>query len=816
MRSRRLTFLFLAFYMIFIGGSAYYVFIFPLRLFHHAFITILLALWLANRIRTRSGLPSTSLNPFIYTAVALWMITSFASPDRRMALENTWFLVIHTPFFFVLVDLFQRGRQKLVMETQFILAATVVFITTVELSSWYFGLGIRPGTDIGWFNVMGPGAWLPLRWPPRMALAMNVSTLLAGYVAPLITLSIGWALTVKRRDYRITLMLLAMLLAIVLLLTLSRGGILSLTAALGVLIVFQLARWPRLAGRKVLRPLIGLGIIGILGLGALAMVFTLGRDRAAGTSVRMDMVTSGVEMALDNPLFGVGPGIFGREFRSYREQANAYDEYASAHNAYVNTAAETGLLGIIVSLALGLTLLRTWWYVWNEMDSPARKLRVEVAIAALIGVGVHSMVDVFTVTPVVLVILLLVAYSVTGHRTTLDSPPKGQLWPAIAALILILGYGVWLVQIDRAHLYYQLSLAKSDTALDDARTAARLDPSLTLYELQIANLLGQQVIGDPTTDIQPAITAYERAVALEPTWDVGWINLAALEYRAGNPDRALQHLETAWAINPRSPVVVHRARLAEEISAPDEEEIIAGYVTAIALSVELENRLPLSDFWTQTPLRRAALERFIAAQPADIQYRILAVHDPDRAHALIAQQPSSAAQWWITGEYALTVLQDATAAIEAFSEAINISRRAGDYYASRARAAYVSDPAAARRDLDMAYLLGTRFEFPNTIRARMEDTPAEMRRLLFQSLPPRIIRQQFAAVLYGGRIANFDLFPEMRFPGPGRSVMEPWYTLANALRSQGRLDDARQVYNAIIEYAPDEVEARQSLAALGE
>lgn len=816
MRSRRLLFLFLAFYLIFIGGSAYYVFIFPLRLFHHAFVTVLLVLWLAGRVRTRRGLPYTPLNPYIYTAVGVWLIASLASPDRRMALENTWFLVIHTLFFFVLVDLFQRGRQKLVMETQFILAATVVFITLVELASWYFGLGIRPGTDVGWFNVIGPGAWLPLRWPPRMALAMNVSTLLAGYVAPLITLSIGWALTMKRRDYRITLLLLAGLLALALMLTLSRGGILSLTAAISVLILFQLARWPRLARRRVLRPLIGLGIAAILSLGALAMVFTLGRDRAAGTSVRLDMVTSGVEMALENPLLGVGPGIFGREFRTYRESTNAYDEYASAHNAYVNTAAETGLLGIVVSLMLGIALLRTWWRVWNAMDSPARKLRIEATVAALIGVGVHSMVDVFTVTPVVLVILLLVAYSITGHRSALDSPPPGQRWPAIGALLLVVGYGGWLAQIDRAHLHYQFSLGESDTALNDVGTAARLDPSLRLYELQIANLTGRQTLDDPTADLQPAISAYERALTLEPTWDVGWINLAALEARTGNPERALQHLETASAINPRSPVALHLARLAEEIGALDDEQIIARYVAGIGLAVELENRLPLSHFWTQTPLRRAALERFIAAQSADIQYRILVVHDPDRAYTLVAEQPSTAAQWWITGEYALTVLQDASAARAAFSEALRLSGRVGDYYAARARATFTSDPDAARRDLDMAYLLGTRFEYPNATRALMTDTPGERRRLLFQSLPPRIIRQQFAAVLYGGRMANFDLFPEMRFPGPGRSVMQPWYTLADDLRTQGRLNDARQVYRAIIDYAPDETEAHQMLNVLGE
>src|SRR5215212_4073493 len=194
MRSRRFPLLFLAIYLVFLGGSAYFGLFFPVRVLHHAVMTLLLAGWLINRIRRGCGLPSTPLNPPIYAAVAVWFVSAVVSIDPRMSLENVWFPVVHVLLFFGLVDLFQRGRQRIVFETQFFVAALVVLLSALEVASWYFGLGIIPGTETGWAEVIGAGLALPVK-PPRLALALSISTLLAGYVAPLVTLTIGWALT---------------------------------------------------------------------------------------------------------------------------------------------------------------------------------------------------------------------------------------------------------------------------------------------------------------------------------------------------------------------------------------------------------------------------------------------------------------------------------------------------------------------------------------------------------------------------------------------------------------------------------------------
>jgi tetratricopeptide (TPR) repeat protein len=814
MRPNRLGFIFLAFYLVFLGGSAYYTLFFPIRVFHHMLVTILLIVWLFTRFRRKQGLPDTPLNRPILGIVIVWLISAALSLDPRMAFENLWFPFTHLLFFFALVDLLQRGRQRLVFETQFLLAALVVFVSGLELASWYFGLGITPGTSGGWADVIGPGVWLPLT-TPRLALAMNISTLLAGYVAPLITLTIGWALTARRRDYRIVLWLLAGLLGIVLVLTFSRGGILSVITALGALGVMRLSQNPRVTQRFPARRLIGVALVAGGVMLIVFVLFTLSQSRRSGDEGRLDMWNSAVEITRDNPLFGVGPGLYGRAFRIYRDPVLARDKLASAHNAYLNTAAETGLAGIAVSFWIGIVFVRTVWQTWQAAPSQPRKLRVETAFAGLLGIGVHSMVDVFTTTPIVLVILLLAAYSITGQRSRLDIPPptrKGQRWSAATALAVVVAYGLWFIQLDRAQSFYQRSLQGTETALDDARTATTIDPGLRLYPLQIAHLVGQHIVNIPENDLTPAIEAYHLALELEPTWDTGWINLAALHFRQGNVDQALASLQTGWRINPMNTASLHWARLAEQANAGAEADILAAYASGIALDLDNPD-LPLSEFWTQTELRRQTVGNYTAVLPLDWQYRIFAAHDPARASTLVPADPQSAAEWWATGEYALTTQNDREKAIASFTKAIEFVPTTGDYYVARARAEWPTNPQAAERDLKIAQLLGTQFEYPNAVRAQMASTPEDQRDFEIRALPIRSVGQEFAAVLYG-RASQFDVFPEMRNPGPGRAALQPWYNLAQHYIAAGRTENAVKVYRAILEYVPFDNEAREQLATL--
>jgi tetratricopeptide (TPR) repeat protein/O-antigen ligase len=733
MRSARLAIIFLAFYLVFLGGSAYYNLILPVRFFHHALITALLGIWFWRRWRGE-GLPRTALDAPLAAAVGVWFVTALTSLDPRMAFEHLWFVLMHVAFFYVLVDYFQRGRGKLIMEAVFIIAALVVVITLFEVASWYFGLGVVPGTEVGWFGTR----LIPLELP-RVALALNISTLLAGFVAPLIPLTLGWAVTVRRDDYRKVLYLLAGGLLITLILTFSRGGLISLGTAMTVLVVFQVIRrrqiptWIYITG-------------GVVALAGIAAFFVISQGRSSGDQVRLDMYEGAVEIMADYPLTGVGPGQYGRAFREYRTPFLARDKLASAHNAPLNTAAESGLLGLAVSAWLAGALVWAAFRTWQNQNTPGRKLRVEATIAGLAGVAAHSLVDVFTVTPVVLVILLLAAYSITGHRTVLDARPAGRKWPLPLALAVTLGYGVFLLQADRAQSAYQNSFTGD---LASAQQAEALDPALNLYDLQIAYLTGLE------SDRDAAIAAYERALELEPTWDVGWVNLGYLYWQAGDVETSLAHIRQAIAINPLQPYELILAEWLESAGAADDETIIALYSSGLRRA----GRLPLHPYYVETPLRRAAIAQSITRNDdPERRMRIALALMPELAADLLPETPETAAHYYMLGDYALTVEQDAQTAREHFTRAIEHDPTNGDYYAARARASLTSDPDAARDDLDYADLLRTPDDYEQlanirTILAGDSITVAE-----------RVITQDFAAVLYGSRIAQFNLFDAVQAP----------------------------------------------------
>ncbi|HEX2618837.1 MAG TPA: tetratricopeptide repeat protein, partial [Phototrophicaceae bacterium] len=309
--------------------------------------------------------------------------------------------------------------------------------------------------------------------------------------------------------------------------------------------------------------------------------------------------------------------------------------------------------------------------------------------------------------------------------------------------------------------------------------------------------------------------SYETALALEPTWDLGWRNLAALQARQGDYADALTSVTEAVRINPLTDTHLNRAVLAEDHDALPRTAVVTSYTQAIYNQTgTLVNRLPLSTFWVATPIREEALDQYWQTAPQEIQYRIAAVHYPERLPALIPATPVNAQDWWVMGEYALTVKSDPAAAVDAFTQAIALDRINGDYYTSRARAELITQPDAAIRDLKLARLLGTKYEYPDAVRAELVATPEEALKLRAGALPAFGQGQEFAAVLYGGRVSNFDLLPELRSPGPGRAAMQPWYTIAAQYETDGDLDGAVRVYRAILSYAPDENEARERLTQL--
>jgi hypothetical protein len=832
-RSRVLLALF-AVYLAFIGGGPYYATIFPVRVLHHVVLTVVLALWLLARTR-RDGLPRTPFDAPFLAATALWAVSAFAGLDARMAVEHLWLPFVHLLLFYVIAREMLAGRTRRLFELQFLLAALTVIIALAQYGSYWFGWGLTPETRVGWLSV------LPISQPlvgPRLYLPLGVTTWLAAYCAPLIVLAFAWGRTARRGDERIALLALAAALLFVLVNTNSRGGLIAFGVAALLLAGFRLYAWmrrtnaalpPDVRAQRVRRQTaLFAGAAALLVAGIAAAVLVIGRDpsRWSGDLLRVSLWRVGLQQAVDYPL-GAGAGNYGRAIRELRPLAgeNFDPRLGTAHNVVLNAITEVGWLAVLVLGWLALALLRAWLRQWRAAGDTPRRYRLEAALTALAGISAHSMVDTFTHTAMLLLVALLAAYCTLPEARPLLAAAAGTRLDRVRAglaLALVLGYGVFWFNSDRAQAAFNAGLRapSPQQALAATEQAIALDPALRLYRIQRAYLLGQ--MADDDAALAAARTAYDAALALDPTWDTGWLNAGALAARAGDVPEALRLFELGGNLTGGSPPYPNAgalafARYAEAYDAAPFDLILQRYVLELAFSGGV---LPTAAFWSETDTRRDAVTTFAESANLEYAYRVARAREPAAAARLLPAQPATPAEWWLYGTHLLDEGRPSEA-LAALQTAYAGARGRGDYAVSVARALLAQQPPRfeeAGRYLDLAVLLGTLYEFPDAVRAEMArlrgDPITMVNAYRARAVPPRVIDQNYEGVLYGGRVASFELLPDIQRPGYGPNVVQPWYDLAAFYEQEGLMDAAANVYRAILAVSPSDRLAAARLPAL--
>ncbi|MBO5947598.1 O-antigen ligase family protein [bacterium] len=119
-------------------------------------------------------------------------------------------------------------------------------------------------------------------------------------------------------------------------------------------------------------------------------IFLLRGD--SSTSFRMNVYNSSIEMFLDNPLLGIGLGnTTFREIYGYY-MMSGFDAL-SAYSIYLETAVETGILGLLAFLSFLFLLLKpSVKIVLSDVDVK-KKFLVSCCLLSLIGVMVHGLFD---------------------------------------------------------------------------------------------------------------------------------------------------------------------------------------------------------------------------------------------------------------------------------------------------------------------------------------------------------------------------------------------------------------------------------------
>lgn len=208
----------------------------------------------------------------------------------------------------------------------------------------------------------------------------------------------------------------------------SRGGIVSF--AFEVTVLALLARFRKAPERSRLVAL------AIVGFAALALVIWLGAGSAierfstlrpgdVTLSRRASMVRGAAHIFFDHPIKGVGLGSLVAVYPRYETH---YDGYVvdHVHNDYMELIAEMGILGGLCGFAFLWILFRDARNCFTAEQGHFSRAIHAGAIAALCGLLLHSLVDFNLHIPSNALLFLLQAYLATSLPLPSEAPMKRQ------------------------------------------------------------------------------------------------------------------------------------------------------------------------------------------------------------------------------------------------------------------------------------------------------------------------------------------------------------------------------------------------------
>jgi tetratricopeptide (TPR) repeat protein len=715
-------------------------------------------------------------------------------------------------------------------------SAVVCLVGLTEFLAWYFGAAVFPGFAQGWWDI---GGWQqPI--PPtiyRLAITLNGSTPLSAYLALLIPPAIGLVLTLSPKDQNRQALYFWLVLAfLVQILTFSRAGVLALAISLSLTVLgwilasdgkrssfWSWRQWP-------LRYRVFIIVSGSIIMGM--ALFWLQRSfagRVGSTQIRFVLWDTALTIFQHHFLTGAGPGNFGRALLRLNQADLPRFQIASAHNVYLNTAAELGLIGLLAGVYVLFMVGRAWWQRWRQLpETPAHcpeRIRLITCGAALVGLATQTLVDSYSATPNILPMLALVAYIASDLK--LAPAPGKQRFAAYLTAALLLVYAAGFAWMARADLYFQNSFTPErpdnlSQAAGQAAHAHALDPYLALRTFRLASVKAR--LAEQTNDaqsLQDAIDYYRAGLSLEPIWGLNSANLAGVLWQAGEQTEAIDTLQHTITAEKDPLYLVNLGYFYEQTG--DWVKAGAAYGQALALAPNLAG----SGFWLATPARVAKWPVFVEQALQQNSSADEAAQRLLRVNLALARAEFDEIEGLIGPVSAST---DPDGQLRAALAEVYLSRaqpeRAGalldpttltsaqDYLLWGRINLQLADLAAVEKWLKTAVFLGDSraYFYLGQLYEQQGDFPAA-EAAYWHGFSPHYLSENIEVTIYG-RSGGNDLVPQLLRIGVSPAQAAPWLELARLYEAQERFEEAKQVYELLLVEDPFLTIGRERLALL--
>ena len=303
-------------------------------------------------------------------AVVLYALQTLYSEDFSKGLQNVCFFFVPFTVAYRLLREVEWDRRLLVLmlcvvgveATAFVLIGSVEYLTR---SLFWNDQVIRSNEFHTYFRVNS------VFWDPNVY---------GRYLALVIVIATAALLWVRERREFALLTVLVGVLWLGLAQTFSQSSYIALLAGLAVLAALRWSwRWTLAA--------VSVGIVAA----ALAIVFVGGSGKVTWDRLNIDfsgrgnLVEGGLDLFAERPVWGYGSGSFQAAYRDHRENKDV--PVAISHTEPVTVAAEQGLLGLAIYVALIVVAL---WTMTSGIRGPPLAARAAV-LAAFVALLVHTM-----------------------------------------------------------------------------------------------------------------------------------------------------------------------------------------------------------------------------------------------------------------------------------------------------------------------------------------------------------------------------------------------------------------------------------------
>jgi tetratricopeptide (TPR) repeat protein len=772
-------------------------------------VALLAAVAISSR-RLRDG--ALLVSPLDYgwqPYVLLTGVTVLFAPSPRRSLESwLWLAAIQLPTFYAALYLFRRQWHERALYRALLVAGGYFY---------WFALSLTLNYAAQWFAARADGVAAP---GFRLFGIMNHPNIFAMFIAISTPCLIGYLFVGMTRLERAAVLLWLAGAALSLFGTGSRTGLIATVIGLSVAFILgllahpaqPLARfrvWASNHRRQATVAIAAASVVAIATLG-FALYLQFGRPMQDDGGGRRSYYRSALTMFVEHPVVGAGPtGFLRSEIRTH--SVPPWHPLQHAHNMFLNTAAESGLIGLVGFLALLAAAAWTCVAVWRRR--PSRRPLIAGPIGGLIAFCISGLLD----TPInqfgpFFLAALLLAYVASALPTLSDTRlARARSIAAVAwvvVLLLVLALIPYSIQWD---------VTRPDRPLDDSASlttearqldaAAALDASDPLVALQSAyKWAAVAAATDDPQALDTAITRFERGVQLDPDLGLHALNLATLYSRAGRTDDAVRAARRATELAAGDGVAWLNFGLVLEHTGEDDEA-----QDAYAQALRHEPRWVAAGFWQVSPVRQRAHDQYLAMPDRSRYYDLLTSGDTARRNsrrddAINAYQqaltvaPGAVAATYVHGLIALADGNPAAARVQMVKVTTMDIVEVGDQIAFVDAWLCLGNLAGPGGDAD----------------GMLRDYSTAYRFLTARGLGDFGTKGSPAYAILGyqrfGLIGDYLPGVVMLDITPEQAVR--FKALAEAKAAQGDTKQAADIYQHVLESNPNDAEARQALLQL--